>query len=130
MALSSWFWPRSLLTPISRAALMTFAWHHRHEILRWGRTLYDQLVERSDISPVRAVRTGRVLLAIASDDDLRNARQLRKVTMVDDTVDLEVDERWSALPRLIARVQAVPGVAHVSVNGERTGAIVTTTATG
>jgi hypothetical protein len=130
MALRSWLWPKSLLMPISRMALTTFAWSHRHEILRWGRTLYGQLVERNDISPARAVRTGRLLFAIASDDELRNAKQLRKVAMVDDTVDLEVDDRWSALPRLVARVQAVPGVAHVSVNGERTNPIVTTSATG
>jgi hypothetical protein len=130
MALRRWLWPRSLLTPLSRMALMTFAWNHRHEIGRWGRSLYDQLVERTDISPARAVRTGRLLFAIASDDELRNAKQLRKVTLVDDAVDLDVDDRWSALPRLVARVQAVPGVAHVSVNGERTGPIVTTSATG
>src|SRR5690349_11249157 len=124
MALRSLLWPKSLLNPIGRLALTTFAWSHRHEILRWGRTLYDQLVARNDISPARAVRTGRLLFAIASDDELRNAKQLRKVTMVDDTVDLEVDDRWSALPRLIARVHAVPGVARVSVNGARTNPIV------
>ena len=130
MALSSWRRPRSMLTPVTRVALMTFAWNHRHEILRWGRTLYDQLVGRADVSPARAVRTGRLLFAIASDDELRNAKQLRKVTMVDDKVDLEVDERWPALPRLLARVHDVPGVAHVSVNGEQTGPVITTTATG
>jgi hypothetical protein len=130
MALRSWLWPRSLLTPLSRMALTTFAWNYRHEIVRWGRTLYDQLVGRTDVSPARAVRTGRLLFAIASDDELRNAKQLRKVTLVDDAVDLDVDDRWSALPRLVGLVQAVPGVAHVSVNGERTDPIVTTSATG
>src|SRR3954467_13142129 len=109
MALRHWLWPRSLVTPLTRMALMTLAWNHRHEIGRWGRTLYDQLVERSDLSPARAVRTGRLLFAIASDDELRNAKQLRKVTLVDDTVDLQVDDRWSALSRAVAVIHAVPG---------------------
>jgi hypothetical protein len=130
MALRSWRGLRPRLTPLTRMALMTFAWNHRHEILRWGRTLYDQLVGRADTSPARAVRTGRLLFAIASDDEFRNAKQLRKVTMIDDTVDLEVDEGWPALTRLVARVQAVPGIAHVRVNGARTGPIVTTSARG
>ena len=37
--------------------------------------------------------------------------------MVGDTVDLDVDETWSELPRLIERVHGVKGVAHVTVNG-------------
>ena len=37
--------------------------------------------------------------------------------MVDDDVDLEVDERWPLLPRLIEKVRSVKGVRHVSVNG-------------
>jgi hypothetical protein len=111
--------PRSLLNPLTRAALMTFAWNHRHEILRWGRTLYDQLVGRTDVSPARAVRIGRVLFAIASEDELRNAPELRKVTMVGDTVDLVVDPRWAQLPRLVARVRSTKGVADVTVNGAR-----------
>ena len=117
MAIISRVVPRSLLNPVSRLALMTFAWNHRHEILRWGRTMYDQLVGRTDVSPARAVRTGRVLFAIASDADLRNARQLRKVTMNDDVVDLDVAESWTLLPKLIDHVSGVRGVRQVLVNG-------------
>ena len=58
-----------------------------------------------------------MLFAIASDDALRNAKQLRKVTMTGDDVDLEVDERWSQVPRLVERVRSVKGVRHVTVNG-------------
>jgi hypothetical protein len=114
--------PRALINPVTRLALATFAWNHRHEILRWGRTLYDQLVGRADVSPVRAIRTGRVLFAIASDAELRDAKQLRMVTMIGDEVDLDVDPSWSQLPRLIDRVGAVKGVSHVVVNGARRGA--------
>lgn len=117
MALLSRFGPRALLNPFSRVALATFAWNHRHEVMRWGRTLYDQVVGRADVSPANAARTGRLLYAIASDDRFRNAKQLRRVTAVDDTVDLEVDDRWSELPRLVERVRGVKGVNHVTVNG-------------
>ena len=34
--------------------------------------------------------------------------------MVGDTVNLDVDEKWSELPRLIERVRGVKGVAHGS----------------
>lgn len=125
MALLSKLRPTALLNPFSRIALATFAWNHRHEIMRWGRTLYDQLVGRTDVSPARALRTGRLLFAIASDDQLRNAKQLRKVTMLDDTVDLTVDDEWSLLPRLLDRVRAVKGVGHVTVNGVSTVPITT-----
>ena len=122
MALVTRFIPRSLLNPVSRMALMTFAWNHRHEVLRWGRTLYDQLVVgRSDVSPANAVRTGKVLFAIASDAKLRNAKELRKVTMVDGVVDLRVDESWTRLPQLIQHVRSVKGVEQVLVNGQPTG---------
>ena len=98
-------------------ALAAFAWNHRHEILRWGRSLYDQLIGRTDVSPVRALRTGQLLFAIASDERLCNARQLRKVTVVGDDVDVTVDESWKELPRLVERVERVQGVRHVTVHG-------------
>jgi hypothetical protein len=113
--------PRSFLSPVRRLALATFMWNHRHEILRWGRTLYEQVIRQSDTSPVRAARTGRLLYAIASDDRLRNAKELRKVAVAGDVVDLEVDRSWSELPRLIERVGAVKGVRGVTVNGRPAG---------
>jgi hypothetical protein len=110
-------WPSGLLNPVSKVALAAFAWNHRHEVLRWGRSLYDQMIGRTDVSPVRALRTGQLLYTIASDEKLRNARQLRKVTMVGDDVDVTVDESWKELPRLVERVERVKGVRHVTVNG-------------
>ena len=121
MALLSRFGPKAFLTPATRLALATFAWNHRHEVLRWGRTLYDQVIGRTDVSPARAVRTGHLLFAVASDKALRNAAELHKVTMIDDTVDLDVDESWAELPRLIDHVRSVKGVAHVTVNGRSDG---------
>ena len=110
-------WPSSLLNPVSRIALASFAWNHRHEILRWGRSLYDQLIGRTDVSPARALRTGQLLYAIASDEKLRNAKQLRKVTMIGDDVDVTVDESWKELPRLVERLARVKGVRQITVNG-------------
>ena len=107
----------SLLNPVTRIAVATFLWKHRHEVLRWGRSLYEQLIRQADRSPTRALRTGRLLLVIASDDQIRDASQLRKVTMADDVVDLEVDDMWSQLPRLVDRVRSVKGVRGVTVNG-------------
>jgi hypothetical protein len=117
MALRSLLRPTSLFNPLSRVALATYAWKHRHEILRWGRSLYEQLIGRRDVSPARAVQIGRVLMAVASDETLRNASQLRSVSLEGDVVHLDVDQRWSRLPRLIDRVKAVDGVRTVVVNG-------------
>src|SRR3954470_1596435 len=91
--------PSSLRVSLRRTAIAAFLWTHRHEILRWGRSLWEQVVGRSDISPARAARIGRLLFVIAVDDRLRDAKQLRKVSMAGDDVELDVDERWSELPR-------------------------------
>jgi len=118
MSLFRAFNPRNMIRGMSRTAMMAFVWSHRHEILRWGRSLYEQVVGRSDVSPARAARTGRLLFTIASDQRLRDAKQLRKVTMTGDDVELEVDERWKELPRLVEHVRSVKGVRHVFVNGK------------
>ena len=109
--------PRTMLRGMSRTAMLAFLFSHRHEILRWGRSLYEQVIHRSGVSPVRATRTAHLLFTIAADHRLRDAKQLRKVTMDGDDVELEVDERWAELPRLIEHVRAVKGVRHVFVNG-------------
>lgn len=112
------FGRRGVFNPLSRAALITWAWNYRHELLRWGRTLYNELVGRKEgVDTARAVRTGRVLMAIASEERLRNAPELKQVTMHDGVVDLKVKSGWSELPRVIDRVRGVNGVNSVTVNG-------------
>jgi hypothetical protein len=107
---------RSLFNPFTRVAIATFAWNHRHEILRWGRSLYEQVVGRSDLSPANVLRTGRVLVAIASDPRFRDARELRRVSLRDGLIDLDVDDRWRELPRLLDRLHRIDGIDAVTVN--------------
>jgi hypothetical protein len=109
--------PTTYLNPVSKVAIATFLWAHRHEVMRWGRSLYDHLIIRRDLGPVRAARVGSLLAVIAMRDDLRNAPQLRKVSLHGDRVDLDVDERWPMLPTLVARVRGVKGIREVRVNG-------------
>src|SRR5262245_41816176 len=112
--------PTWLLNPVSRVAIMTFVWAHRHEVLRWGRSLYDQLITQRELGPTKLARIGSLLATIAVRDELRNAPQLRKVTLHGDRVDLDVDETWSLLPTLVERVGDVKGVREVRVNGRPT----------
>ena len=116
MALPRSLRPRSLINPMTRTAIATFAWNHRHEILRWGRSLYDQVVGQSDLSPGHALRTGRVLAAIAADPRFRDAPELRRVGLRDGVVDLDVDERWRELPHLLDRLRRIDGISAVTVN--------------
>ena len=109
--------PTSYLNPVTRVAIMTFVWAHRHEVLRWGRSLYDQLVTRRDLGPKRIARVASLLITIASRVELRNAPQLRKVSLHGDRVDLDVDERWELLPTLVTRVRGVKGVHEIRING-------------
>ncbi len=109
--------PRSIVNPVTRVAVATFLWTHRHEILRWGRSLYEQLIRQADRSPARAMRTGRLLYVIASDEQLRDAKELRKVSLHGDIVNLEVDDYWPYLPRLLYQVRSVKGIRAITVNG-------------
>ena len=111
------FTGRYLVNPFTRTAIMTFLWTHRHEVLRWGRSMWEHLARR-DLEPANALRTAKVLFAVAVDDRFRNAKQLRRVTMVDGVVDLQVQRRWALLPALVESVAAVNGVLDVTVNGQ------------
>ena len=109
---------RGVFNPISRAAIIAWVWGYRHEVLRWGRTLWNELIGREEgVSPARALRTGRLLVAIAYEDELRNAPQLKQVTLHGDVVDLKVKSGWRHLPLLIEKVQSVKGIRGVTVNG-------------
>jgi len=108
---------RGVMNPLGRAAIATWAWNYRHEVLRWGRTLLHELIGRDDVDPGRTLRTGRVLMAIAAEDRLRNAPQLRQVTINGDVVDLQVEPGWRELPHVVDKVSRVKGVTGVTVNG-------------
>lgn len=109
---------RGVFNPISRAAIIAWAWGYRHEVLRWGRSLWNELTGREEgVDPGRALRTGRVLVAIAYEDELRNASELKQVTMNGDVVDLKVKAGWRHLPLLVDKVQSVKGITGVTVNG-------------
>lgn len=108
---------RGVMNPLGRAAIATWAWNYRHEVLRWGRSLWNEATGRSEVDPGRALRTGRVLMAIATEDRLRNAPQLRQVTIHGDVVDLQVEPGWGDLPQVVDKVSRVKGVAGVTVNG-------------
>jgi hypothetical protein len=107
---------RFVVNPFTRTAMVTFLWSHRHEVLRWGRSLWEHLA-RGDLDPSAAVRTVRVLYTVAGDERFRNAKQLRRVTMDDGVVDLQAQQRWPLLPALVTRVRSVDGVRDVTVNG-------------
>jgi hypothetical protein len=108
---------RGLFNPVARAAIISWAWGYRHEFLRWGRSLWNDLITRKDLDPNRALRTARVLVSIASEERLRNASELKQVTITDGVVDLRVKSGWRDLPLLVDRVRAVKGVQGVTVNG-------------
>lgn len=109
---------RGVFNPISRAAIIAWVWGYRHEVLRWGRTLWNELLGREDgVDPARALRTGRLLVAIAYEDELRNAPELKQVTIDGDVVDLKVKPGWRHLPLLVDKVQGVKGIRAVTVNG-------------
>ncbi len=110
------FGRRGALNPLGRAAMITWGWNYRHEILRWVRTLASELTGGS-IDRSRTVLTGRVLASIAGEERLRNAPQLKQVRLDGDVVDLQVESGWTELPRVIDRVRRVKGVNGVTVNG-------------
>ena len=116
-----------VVSPFTRTAIMAFLWTHRHEVLRWGRSLWEHLARR-DLEPAPRCGPARVLFAVASDERFRDAKQLRRVTMDDGVVDLQVQRRWALLPALVERVAAVNGVLDVTVNGQPYATPIETTA--
>ena len=110
------FTGRFFVNPFTRTAILTFIWAHRHEVLRWGRSLLEHIVRR-DLDPTATLRAAKVLYAVAGDERFRDAKQLRKVTVDDGVVDLEAEQRWPLLPALVETVRSVDGVRDVTLHG-------------
>lgn len=109
-----------LINPVSRVALVTLAWNRRHEILRWGRSLWNELQRPDKTSPKRLATITRVLVSITTDEELSGAKELREVRLVDDTIVLRVDPEWERVNRLSQRLLAIKGVDQVMTESEWT----------
>ena len=101
---------RHITRSFTRMALMAFAWNHRTEIQRWGRSIWAELR-----APSRLKTLGTVLWRVSRDPQLTGSRQLRSVSLVGDAVELNVDPMWKHTPRLINELRTVNGVTDVSV---------------
>ena len=93
----------ALVNPFTRTAVLTFLWAHRHEVIRWGRSLWEHLAHR-DLDPATTVRDGEGAVRRGRRRSFRNAKQLRRVTMDAGVVDLQATQRWPLLPALVDRV--------------------------
>jgi hypothetical protein len=100
--------------------MITWGWNHRHEIKRWGRSLWNELTSPAPISPSRVSLIGKVLWAVTKDRDLSNAKQLRGIHLSGDVVELDVDRRWNRTARLVSLLQGVDGVREVRIRGQET----------
>jgi hypothetical protein len=100
--------------------MMTWSWNHRHEIKRWGRSLWNELATPTGISPSRVRLIGKVLWAVTKERDLSMAKQLRRIDIVGDVVELDVDRRWNRTARLVSVLQGVEGVREVRIRGQST----------
>lgn len=99
--------------PINRTAVVVFAWAHRHEIKRWGRSIWTELTRGATIEPKRLATLAKVLWAITSDGELSKSPKLRRVRLDGDTVVVDMDRRWKHAERLVERLEEIEGVAAV-----------------
>ena len=97
--------------------MLAFAWNHRNEVLRWGRSLWAELTAPGPISPARLRTLLRVLWAGSRDPELRDAKQLRAVRIVGGDVELETDPGWAPAGGAIGRLEHASGVNRVRVRG-------------
>lgn len=102
------------LNPFTRTALITFAWTHRHSILRWGRSLSSELRRPGRIAPRRLQQIGRVLWTITRDDALSGAKQLRQVRLEGDVLIIDAQRGWTGQARLVDALSDIPGITGIT----------------
>ncbi|MGB0113435.1 MAG: hypothetical protein WBP59_09470 [Ilumatobacteraceae bacterium] len=122
---------RTIANPFTRTALIAFTWSHRRTILRWGRSLWNELREPRRIDPARLVLIGKVLWAITREEQFAQARQLRHVRLDGDSLVVDATPGWRGTARLVDELAEIDGIsAIVDAQGTPLSGTVTTTATG
>ena len=111
--------------------MLAFAWAHRHTILRWGRSLWNELRAPRQIDPARLMLIGKVLWAITREEQLAQARQLRLVRLDGTNLVVDATPGWKGTARLVDELGQIDGIsAIVDTHGRPLPGTVPTTATG
>jgi hypothetical protein len=110
---------RTFANPFTRTALIAFAWSNRQTILRWGRSLFEELRRPGRIEPGRLVLIGKVLWAITRDERLARSTKLRHVTLTGSTVVVDVAPGWQGGARLVDELSRIDGITAVTDRGGR-----------
>jgi hypothetical protein len=105
---------RSLANPFTRTALLAFAWSHRHTIMRWGRSLWNELRRPGRIDPRRLTLIGKVLWAITSDERLARSRKLRHVRLDGSTLVIDASPGWTGTARLVDELSGIEGITAIT----------------
>lgn len=108
---------RLLFNPISRMAIVTWAWNRRHELKRWALSLYNEITGSGKVDPARLQQISQVLWNVSKDPKLGNAKELRAVRLVGDTIEADIEPDWVYADRLRNRLSTVKGIADVSIRG-------------
>ncbi|HYN33914.1 MAG TPA: hypothetical protein VES40_14915 [Ilumatobacteraceae bacterium] len=121
---------RGLANPFTRMAIIAFVWSHRHSILRWGRSFWNELRTSGRIDPSRLMLMGRVLWAITSDDRLAHSPQLRHVRLDGSTLVVDAKRGWKGSARLVDELGGIAGITAITdASGRPLEASIETTST-
>lgn len=101
---------RSVLTPVSRVALVVLMWMNRHTIALWYRSIRDELTE-TGFDARRLRHLVRALWRVSNDRRTANAEALRSISVRSDGYEFEALEDWSgrvAVETLLAPIPPYP----------------------
>ncbi len=109
---------RSRITrPFSRTALVVLAWTYRHTLGLWARSLTTELRRPEPFDQGRFRRLVSSLIRVSTDPLTANARELKRLRIDNDTVDVDVDEGWSRAQHLVMRLRERSDITDVRVPG-------------
>jgi hypothetical protein len=100
--------------PFTRTAMIALAWSNRRTIMRWGRSLFDELRSPGRIDPTRLLLIGKVLWAITGDDRLANSRQLKHVRLDGSTLVVDAAPGWKGSARLVDELSGIDGISAIT----------------
>lgn len=105
---------RTAMNPFTRTAIIAFVWTHRRNILRWGRSFWNELKRPGRISPTRLGLIARVLWSITREEQLAQARQLKHVRLDGSVLVIDSTPGWKGTARLVDQLGDIPGITAIT----------------